>query len=565
MNADSPLAQAEARIGSVLNDKWTLESLLGVGGMAAVYSGRHRNGARAAVKVLHPQFARVSEIRERFLREGYAANRVEHPGAVAVLDDDVIDAGPDQGSAYLVMELLEGELLDERVARSPLSDRELLIIASGVLDVLEAAHAHGVVHRDLKPDNLFLLRSDDPRAFRLKVLDFGLARIVEGQSVTRAGLALGTPAFMPPEQAAGRADEIDGRADIFSLGAVLFRLRTGKRIHDAPNAIELVGKMANLRAPSVLEVDPSVSVELATIIDRALQFHREDRFQTALDMHAAVRVAIEQTEGSSRDSELGRAPTMIDELPSSDFDLVDRSGAHTPANHGLPARVDTAPTFASRFSSRWDDRGMGNSASYSEPSASPSERKATPRTHGGAFLLVLALVLTAGIIAVYQRVLIPSNPSKGSPSTQGNAAAASQSVEATEAKGSAARLESADGEAHSSAPDASVLELVTADDSGEDAFDEVSHPNANANAIAVDDAAANEAADGSDLNQFEVPAILPAAPSPPAVLPAPTTAPAPIPAIAPAAPKHVTVPTAPKPVVAAPKRQHATKPKRHFP
>src|SRR5687768_15755292 len=138
--------RALERVGAILNDKWTLERLLGVGGMGAVYAGRHRNGARAAIKVLHPDLARVDVVRERFLREGYAANSVEHRGAVQVLDDDIVNDGPDQGSAYLVMELLEGESLDARASREPkLSERDLLEVMDAVLDVLDAAHAHGVI------------------------------------------------------------------------------------------------------------------------------------------------------------------------------------------------------------------------------------------------------------------------------------------------------------------------------------------------------------------------------------------------------------------------------------
>ena len=101
----------------MLDDKWTLERLIGVGGMAAVYAATHRNGARAAVKVLHTDLSRHKEVRERFLREGYAANRVEHPGAVKVLDDDVVVSGPESGTAYIVMELLEGESLQDRIER----------------------------------------------------------------------------------------------------------------------------------------------------------------------------------------------------------------------------------------------------------------------------------------------------------------------------------------------------------------------------------------------------------------------------------------------------------------
>lgn len=288
MSDDEP--NAEARIGRVLDGKWTLERLLGVGGMAAVYGARHRNGARAAVKILHAELAKHKEIRERFLREGYAANRVEHPGAVSVLDDDVVKEGPDAGAAYIVMELLEGELLEDRAARGPIPETELLAIAESVLDVLDAAHAHGVIHRDLKPDNLFVLAG---LPIRVKVLDFGLARIAEGRIMTRAGVALGTPAYMSPEQAAGRAEEIDGRSDLFSLGAVLFRLRTGKRIHEAPNVIELVGKMAREPAPPIRTVERDVSAEFAGVVDRALSYGREDRYADAKAMRTDVRAALD--------------------------------------------------------------------------------------------------------------------------------------------------------------------------------------------------------------------------------------------------------------------------------
>jgi len=286
---------ADARLGRVLDGKWTLERLLGVGGMASVYAARHRNGARAAVKMLHPELAKHQQIRERFLREGYAANKVEHPGAVAVLDDDIVKEGPDAGAAYIVMELLDGELLEARAARGTISERELLLIAESILDVLEAAHGRGVIHRDLKPDNLFIVKTTEGST-RVKVLDFGLARITEGRLQTRAGITLGTPAYMSPEQAGGRQDEIDGRSDLFSLGAVLFRLRTGKRIHEAASAIELVTKMAKLPAPKIREVDPSVSPSFAAIVDRAISFARDDRYPDAVTMRSDVRAALDAME-----------------------------------------------------------------------------------------------------------------------------------------------------------------------------------------------------------------------------------------------------------------------------
>lgn len=341
--------RAEDRVGSVLNDKWTLERLLGKGGMAAVYAGRHRNGARAAVKVLHPDIARVEEVRERFLREGYAANRVEHRGAVQVLDDDVVKEGPDAGTAYIVMEMLEGESLEERGKRgAPLTEQELLVIMEAVLEVLEAAHAHGVVHRDLKPENLFLARDPEREGIRVKVLDFGLARLSETGPVTSAGLALGTPAYMSPEQASGKTSEIDGRTDLFALGATAFRLITGRRIHDADNVVMQVVKMATVPAPRIRTVKADISEPFARIVDRAIAFNREDRYPDATAMLADVRAA--------RDLLSGDGPTMLVMPYSRRLPAASRASRssnppaleNAPASTAQPASMDATMEVSSR-------------------------------------------------------------------------------------------------------------------------------------------------------------------------------------------------------------------------
>ena len=302
--------KAAERIGTVLNDKWTLERLVGVGGMAAVYAGRHRNGARAAVKVLHPELARHKGVRERFQREGYAANKVDHPGVVKVLDDDVVSSGPDAGTAYLVMELLEGESMQDRLERGfVFGEREFLDLASDVLGVLQAAHERGVVHRDLKPENLFFAREDgDSGRTRVKVLDFGLARLLDSQAITTYGLALGTPSFMSPEQAAGRIDEIDGRTDLFALAATGFRLRAGRRIHEADNPVELVTMMSRLPAPRIGTIVPDVSAPYARVIDRALEFKREDRYKSAAAMREDVQRALAELDAIARPARV--SPTV---------------------------------------------------------------------------------------------------------------------------------------------------------------------------------------------------------------------------------------------------------------
>ena len=163
---EDPLtAQCRSKVGQTLQGKWTLASLIGVGGMAAVYLGKHRNGATAAIKLLHAEYAAHAEIRERFLREAYIANKVDHPGAVRVLDDDVTETG----EPFLVMELLRGLSVESFVTKQggALPLPTVLAIADHTLATLEKAHAAGIVHRDLKPDNLFLTEDRS-----IKILDF---------------------------------------------------------------------------------------------------------------------------------------------------------------------------------------------------------------------------------------------------------------------------------------------------------------------------------------------------------------------------------------------------------
>src|SRR5262249_22613991 len=178
-----PGGSRDPRIGTVLKDKWKVDARLGRGGVATVYAATHRNGARVAIKVLNRDVARNPDIRSRFLREGYAANAVNHPGVVRVLDDDTTE----EGQPFLVMDLLEGELVDERRMRKggrlPLV--EVMRIGDQVLDVLAAAHEKGIIHRDIKPENIFITESG-----AVRVLDFGIARmrLETGDEMTATGV-----------------------------------------------------------------------------------------------------------------------------------------------------------------------------------------------------------------------------------------------------------------------------------------------------------------------------------------------------------------------------------------
>jgi eukaryotic-like serine/threonine-protein kinase len=291
---DPMVVRAKGRLGSMLRNKWRLDALLGVGGMAAVYAATHRNGSRAAVKVLHVELSVREDIKGRFMREGHAANAVGHEGAVKVLDDDIAD----DGSLYLVSELLDGETLEDRRIRSggKLSEDEVLWVAEQTLDVLVAAHAKGVIHRDIKPENIFLTRLG-----QLKVLDFGIARLCElttASQATRAGAAMGTPAYMAPEQARGLGNEVDGRSDLWSVGATMFHALTGKLVHEGRTANEQLLHAMTTPAPTLLSVLPSLSPAVGQVVDRALAFDKETRWLDARRMQEGVRRAYHDRHGT---------------------------------------------------------------------------------------------------------------------------------------------------------------------------------------------------------------------------------------------------------------------------
>lgn len=279
-------SRAEGRVGAVLRGKYTLERLLGIGSAGAVYAGRHRNGLGVAVKVLHPELGEIAEARRRFLKEGYIANRIEHPGVVRVLDDD--EDGP---LAFLAMEMLDGRTLaDEwRSAGGKMSTRRVCIVAGEILDVLVAASRARVVHRDLKPDNVFLVEPND----RVKVLDFGIARLLDHPRSTPTGDAMGAAEFVAPEQARGHARDADQRADLYSLGAMMFTMLTGRYVHASTNPLERMILAATAPAPALRAVDPTMDEELAHVVDVALSFDRAQRWSSAAAMREALREVVD--------------------------------------------------------------------------------------------------------------------------------------------------------------------------------------------------------------------------------------------------------------------------------
>jgi len=317
---------ARARVGTVLKKKWHLDQLLGVGGMAAVYSATHRNKKRVAIKMLHAELSQDEAIRKRFLREGYIANSVAQRGAVAVDYDDVTE----DGLAFLVMELLDGETIEHRWRRKDrsLSPHEALSLVDQLLDTLAAAHGQGIVHRDLKPENMFLTRDGT-----VKVLDFGIARVRELSTpqTTLAGSAIGTPAFMAPEQARGRWQDVDGRTDLWAVGATLYTLLTGKFVHTGENAQETLALAATRPARSIAERRPDLHPSLIAFIDRALSYDMAARFPDAATMQQALRLTYAQMEG--------RETKQVPQLAIPDLQSMPTTRAITVRNLKPPGRL----------------------------------------------------------------------------------------------------------------------------------------------------------------------------------------------------------------------------------
>ncbi len=292
--AEGPGQRAHRRVGTMIRDKYRIDAFIATGSMANVYAATHRNGSRVALKILHRELARDPAMAERFRREGYFANAIGHPGVVRAIDDDVAE----DGCVFIVMELLEGENLEERRQRMggkiPLG--EALQITDAMLDVLSAAHDHEVLHRDLKPENVFITRKNE-----VKLLDFGVARFNDGRSssdMTGVGMVLGTPAFMSPEQALGRREQVDARSDIWSVGATLFTVIAGESVHLGGDAKTKLIATARTPARPIRDVVPDVPRAVASVIDRALAFDKAERWADANAMREALRWARMSLDGS---------------------------------------------------------------------------------------------------------------------------------------------------------------------------------------------------------------------------------------------------------------------------
>ena len=270
---------AEVTTGAILGETYEITRLLGEGGMGAVWEARHLRlpGKRFAVKVLHGQAAQDHEAYSRFRREAEIASRIGHPNIIEVLDWNTLPSG----TPYLVLEFLDGEDLAGRLAGGALSVEQALSIGRQIGSALKAAHAADVVHRDLKPGNIFLVPREVGGEItdHVKVLDFGISKIRNSQTVqTQDAVLLGTPQYMAPEQALGKNNEIDGRTDVFALGAICYEMLTGKPPFAGNTLAEVVFKVVYEPVPPLAALAPHVDPSIIAAIEKAMAKAPNDRF-----------------------------------------------------------------------------------------------------------------------------------------------------------------------------------------------------------------------------------------------------------------------------------------------
>lgn len=407
-------------IGRTIAGRFHIEALIGEGGMGQVYRARHEQlGRTVCVKVLRPGLQSDTAVLKRFEREARSASRLHHPNSIQVLD-----FGVDQGAMYLAMEYVDGcTLRDILRDEFPLPEARICHLVAQVLAALAEAHAAQIVHRDLKPDNIMVSQLREQPDF-VKVLDFGIAKILESDdNLTAADMLCGTPQYMSPEQAGGR--KYDGRADLYSIGVILYQLITGDVPFNGRNPLEVLSK-SQVQAPMPIhEKRPGaqVSPQLASLVMRALSKDPDGRPQTAEifrrellrigEAAERARPAVDAAVTPVRARPV-RAPSPVPEHTQQLTMMLPDAGAPPPPL----ARIlePMAPSTPSRPSSL---PRVGEAVRFElAETPRPRRRQGTPsgpaRRTGGTGWLKRALFVTVAVIAAGVAVrwaLTPGEPS----------------------------------------------------------------------------------------------------------------------------------------------------------
>ncbi|HEY5933195.1 MAG TPA: serine/threonine-protein kinase, partial [Kofleriaceae bacterium] len=302
-----PSTQTSSLIGSMLGKDYRVLEQIGIGGMAVVYLVEHQKLLkRFAAKVLAPEHAASEEAHARFTQEAHAASQLDHENIVTISDFGVTT----DGRPYFVMELLRGQSLDVRLEEGPMTIEEVVAVCVPVARALAHAHAEGIIHRDVKPENIFLVQRSQGR-WGVKVLDFGIAKVPVNQHLTAMGQALGSPMFMSPE--ACRGEDVDPRADIYSFGILLYLMLTGHVPFSDESLLKILQMQVSSPVPPPTQYKPDLSPQLEAVVLRALEKDPADRYQTMDELLFELEVAL--PEGSDALLVLAQFGTSLQATP----------------------------------------------------------------------------------------------------------------------------------------------------------------------------------------------------------------------------------------------------------
>ncbi|MEQ8454818.1 MAG: serine/threonine-protein kinase [Sandaracinaceae bacterium] len=284
-----PSRQSLPPAGTVMGGRYRLTRLIAAGGMGAVFEAEDEEaGRQVALKLLHPELTSERDVRRRFRRESSVLLALDHPSIVRLLD---VGASDDE-LLFSVMELLDGETLYERLeASGAMSPHALLPIVHGMAEGLAAAHEHGVIHGDLKPANVFLLRDAAEAASPVKLLDFGLSKVLGLERLTRTGELIGTPAYMAPELLTGKG-EPDARIDTYALGVILYQCLSGRVPFEGKVPGKLMMDIVMGDHPPLAELAPALPPDVPLVVSQAMSRQPTRRFGSAIALARAFRAAV---------------------------------------------------------------------------------------------------------------------------------------------------------------------------------------------------------------------------------------------------------------------------------